>query len=233
MKSVVLLSAGLDSTLNLAKACQSGQVVLALTFDYGQNAARKEVYFARSLAEFYQVPHRVVQLTFLAELKGSALTGAREVPQSELNRLDEPSESKARAQAVWVPNRNGVFVNVAASFAEVLGAESVVAGFNREEAATFPDNSTDFVNAVNQALSFSTRLSVKLTSFTQELNKFEILKEAQRIGLPFQYIWSCYLGGDKMCARCDSCLRMIRAAQETGFWPTIKTRFEGAPDLSG
>jgi 7-cyano-7-deazaguanine synthase len=229
----VLLSAGLDSALNLAKACQTGQVKLALTFDYGQNAAQKEVHFSRLLAEHYQVRHSVVHLTFLAELKGSALTGSGEVPQTVINRLDAPDESRARAQAVWVPNRNGIFVNVAASFAEVLGADSVVAGFNREEAATFPDNSTDFVKAINQALSFSTRSSVKLVSFTQNMDKFEILSEAQKVGLPFQYIWSCYLGGEKMCARCESCLRMIRAVRKVGIWSEIKTRFEDAPDLPG
>ena len=41
------------------------------------------------------------------------------------------------------PNRNGGFLNVAASFAEKLGAGSVVVGFNREEAETFPDNTRD------------------------------------------------------------------------------------------
>ena len=40
--SIVLISAGLDSTVNLKRALDRGAVAAGLTFDYGQRAARRE-----------------------------------------------------------------------------------------------------------------------------------------------------------------------------------------------
>ena len=50
-KSVVLLSSGLDSTVNFWLEAQKGRAVLALTFDYGQRAAPREIERARAIAE--------------------------------------------------------------------------------------------------------------------------------------------------------------------------------------
>ena len=51
MKSVVLLSSGLDSTVNFYEALSHGEVKLALTFDYGQRAASKEVACSQKIAQ--------------------------------------------------------------------------------------------------------------------------------------------------------------------------------------
>ena len=58
--------------------------------------------------------------------------------------LDEMSKIGESAKNVWVPNRNGAFINIAASFCDAYEADYIVIGFNAEEAVTFPDNSTDF-----------------------------------------------------------------------------------------
>src|SRR5204862_304097 len=93
-----------------------------------------------------------------------AVAGARDGPEAprdaEVPRPAAADLDSARAhetaRAVWVPNRNGILVNIAAGFAESLGAASVVVGFNREEAETFPDNTLDFAAAATAALGFST-----------------------------------------------------------------------------
>ncbi|RYD04479.1 hypothetical protein N752_13990 [Desulforamulus aquiferis] len=56
-----------------------------------------------------------------------------ELPEPTESDLDDYEASANTAAAVWVPNRNGLFVNIGACFAESLGCELVVAGFNREE----------------------------------------------------------------------------------------------------
>src|SRR6185436_13791015 len=103
-----------------------------------------------------------------------------------------------------VPNRNGVFLNVAAAFAESLKAEQVIAGFNAEEAASFPDNSPEFMNSVNSALEFSTKNGVKTFSYTAGMNKKEVLKAALNAQAPLRLLWSCYQGGKKFCWECES-----------------------------
>ena len=208
--AVVTLSSGLDSSVSLAIARAEGrEIPLALTFDYGQRAARRETEAAARLAARFGVTHRVVRLPWIAEFPG-ALTGRGELPLPRSGDL-EGEASVRSAGAVWVPNRNGVFLEVAAGFAEALGADEVLVGFNREEAATFPDNSAAYVQALNVALGLSTRGRVRIASPTLFLDKREIVARAKRMDFPFELLWSCYIDGPRMCGRCESCQRLKRA----------------------
>ena len=220
MAAIVLLSGGLDSAVNLKQAADDRGVVLALTFLYGQRAAPREQAAAAAMCQVLGLPHRLVELPWLAELGASGLTSrAVEVPTVTPDDLSADAVAGgAAAEAVWVPNRNGLFVNIAASFAESVDADTIVAGFNAEEAATFPDNSADFVCAATRALEFSTRGRVHLTSHTQHLDKTEIVRLGRRIEAPLCHVWSCYRGGEEHCWRCESCARLRRALTAAGEW---------------
>lgn len=211
MKGVVLLSGGLDSAVCLAHGVRDGTVILCLTFDYGQQAAQREVEAAAALSRHYGVPHCTISLPFLAQVTSTALGTGADLPEPEVTALDDPGQAASTALRVWVPNRNGVFINVAAAFAEHLGADAVVAGFNREEAAAFPDNSAGFVAAATAALGYSTLNRVRVVSYTQHLDKTEIVRLGKRLRVPFELMWSCYRGGAEICGRCESCLRFLRA----------------------
>lgn len=217
-KSVVLLSAGLDSTVALAWAVKETTPVMALTFDYGQRAARREMGAAEAVARRFGVLHRCLSLGFLGELTDTALVDREsEVPEPAEHELDDiGGAARETALKVWVPNRNGLFVNIAACFAEALGAGLIITGFNREEAATFPDNSPKYVEAANLALSYSTLNGVRVFSPTQRLDKPGIVRMGVELGAPFELIWSCYHGGTSMCGRCESCRRLARALRDTG-----------------
>ncbi|MGO0122684.1 7-cyano-7-deazaguanine synthase QueC [Desulfothermobacter acidiphilus] len=214
MKSVVLLSGGLDSAVGLACAAEDGEVSLALTLVYGQAAAAGEVRAASLLADHYGVPHEVVYLPFLARLLPPAMSGGEGLPEPELAELDDPEAAERLAGSVWVPGRNALFLSVGAAYAEKLGAQAVVAGFNAEEARSFPDNSADFVAAMTQALGYATRGAVRVICYTQHLDKKGIVRLGRRLELPFSLIWSCYRSGTAMCGRCSSCLRYRRALEE-------------------
>lgn len=222
MRAVGLLSGGLDSTVAVALARRDGEVVLALTVDYGQRAAAREVEAARRVATALAIPHRVVALPFFGELAreaggGALLDASRPLPRPDRATLDRGGAAVAdSADRVWVPNRNGVLIEVAAAFAEALGADTVLAGFNREEAATFPDNSQEYLDALNSALRFSTRGRVHLAAPTAALDKIEILRAGAACGAPLGAVWSCYEGGPTPCRTCESCQRFERAAERAG-----------------
>jgi len=208
-KTIILLSSGIDSALNLALSQQKDHPLLALTFNYGQQAARKEIYYAEQLARYYLVPHQVIKLDWYKALGQMAMTKKHFV-MPVFDHINQAS------QTVWMPNRNGLFVNIAACFAEALGSEVILFGGNAEEAETFPDNSPQFIRAKNKALSYSTLKQVKLKSYTIKMNKTEIAKKAWEIGLPLKHLWSCYYDRSKMCGECESCLRLKRGARESG-----------------
>lgn len=215
-RSVILLSGGLDSAANLALCAERDEPVLALTCDYGQRAALSELKAARELSAYYAVRHESVDLSWLGNLGGSSLTQVEQsVPQVLASQLDDLVITQKTARSVWVPNRNGVFIQVAAAYAERLGATQVLVGFNREEAVTFPDNSGEFLSKATESLSFSTANQVRLNSYTVHWNKREIVAELKKLDRPFPFhqVWSCYLGDVRPCGKCESCQRFQRAVQ--------------------
>ena len=216
VRSVVLLSGGLDSTVNFKLAVDRGEVVAALTVNYSQRAAAREQRAAADMCDRLGVPHVCVELPWLGALAETALTRAdRELPAPHPEELDGPDHADDLA-AIWIPNRNGVLVNVAASYAEAAGAGEVVVGFNVEEAGRFPDNTAAYASAATAALVFSTRNAVRVICHTMGLRKDAILKLGREIEAPLDLLWSCYDGGERHCGRCESCVRLRRAARRAG-----------------
>lgn len=214
-KSVVLLSSGLDSTVNLFEAREQSQVVLALTFDYGQRAAPRERERAAALAKMASIPHQILELPWFSVFtKTSLVDRSVDVPTDAAVSIDNLETSTVSAKAVWVPNRNGIFLNIAAAFAESLGADWIVPGFNAEEAATFPDNTGEFLTAATAAFRYSTSNHVEAKCFTTDLNKTQIVKRGQSLKVPFGMIWPCYFAGEEPCGKCESCQRFGRAMRD-------------------
>jgi 7-cyano-7-deazaguanine synthase len=220
-RAVALLSGGLDSVVATALWLDGGgQVARCLTFDYGQRASARELDAAARFCRARGLAWQLVALPWLADLArraGSALARAghggsapSELPEPPDGTAEHPGDA-ASAAAVWVPARNTVFVAIGAAFAEVDGAAAVIAGFNREEAATFPDNSAAFTAAATALLQHGTRAAVRVASPTQDLDKRGIVAAARRLGLGPGDVWSCYRGEPRPCGRCESCRRSERA----------------------
>lgn len=210
--SVVLLSAGMDSTVNLYAAMNETNVVLAITFNYGQKAAIKEIECAKNLTAENKIKHVVIDLPWLKDLGKSSLTNdSLTVPTGKNVTIDNQQISELTAKSVWVPNRNGVFLNIAASYAESMSAEVLVPGFNREEAATFPDNSLDFIRAIRKSFAYSTATRVDVQCYTIAMGKIEIVDLGKKLNVPFEKTWPCYLAKDLWCGECESCKRSKRA----------------------
>jgi len=223
-KTISLLSGGLDSTVATALARQRYDVTLALTFDYGQRAASKEIEAARKLCEAWKIEHEVIDLPWLAAETHTALVDKNvPLPQTSAETLD--TDAKSRAENVWVPNRNALFVSIAASFAEARKITKIVAGFNAEEAKTFPDNSKDFLDAANKLLMHSTKSDVSLVSPTIDMDKRDIASAYAELDIPFDNLWCCYRGEENLCGMCESCVRTIRAFKTAGLWDLIEGRF--------
>ncbi len=219
--ALVLLSAGLDSTVNLLAAQQDKGVALALTFDYGQRAAAREIDRAQKLTMSLKIPHKIITLPWFQEFGKSALIDHKiNLPTDELVQIDDYAASKNSARAVWVPNRNGILLNIAAGYAESMNLNWVIPGLNREEASTFPDNSGDFLQALNRSFELSTQNKVKVKCYTIEMDKTEIVKYGSKLGLDPKMIWPCYLNGEDLnpqwCRKCESCKRSIRAFESAG-----------------
>ncbi len=220
MKAITLLSSGLDSVAALAIAGESLEIEMAVTFDYGQRAGQREIEYSGKVCEYFGIEHRIIKLDWLGEITHTSLVNRNEeVPSLSFEDIDEAAPAiitENSAKAVWVPNRNGVMLNIAGSFAESMGCDYIVVGFNGEEAGTFPDNSLDYVKAMDHAFSYSTQNGVRVLAPLIELGKTDIVKRALEAKAPLEYSWSCYHGGEIPCGECESCMRRARAFKNAG-----------------
>ena len=164
-----------------------------------------EISASKKICKALHIKHKVVKIPFFKEFKKLVLLQSRQrVNAKKLNTLKD----------VWVPNRNGLFINIAACYAEYYGADLIITGFNREEATQFPDNKPQFIAAINHSLMFSTLKKVKVISYVSNYTKKQIYKIGLRYKAPLQHIYSCYLGGKKMCGKCASCRRLKNIINE-------------------
>lgn len=211
---MILISGGLDSTVaaSLYQAA-GGRLSWGLFIDYGQRAVEQEERAALAVGKALGVEVLCTAVPLLGALAGNALVDGRQaLPHPADAELDGP-EAQRTADAVWIPNRNGVLLNLAAAVAEARGLEVVVVGFNKEEAETFPDNSSDYLATLNACFAHSTRGLVRVESPTLEMTKVELYAAGKAVGAPLEVTWSCYDGGQLPCAECESCRRRARAEQ--------------------
>jgi 7-cyano-7-deazaguanine synthase len=209
-QAVILLSGGLDSTVCLAWALKEkpNSVAMALTFDYGQRANKKELAATRAIAAYYDIPHRVIALDWLHDL----------LPDGMSQQGERHWAGALPVSQVWVPNRNGVLLNIAAAWAEALGVPRAIFGANLEEAhAGFPDNTTAFWERTNQALAYSTKNHVQVEAPLSELDKMQIVRLGLELKAPLHLIWSCYENGEHHCGQCASCQLLYRACSLNGW----------------
>lgn len=199
MKSIVLLSGGLDSTVILAQAIEAEDSCLALCFDYGQNH-RDEIDAARDVANFYGVPFEVITIdsSFLA---GAPLISG-DLPK---NRLDADRDGELLSPA-YVPGRNTLFLSYALSLAESRNCRRIYFGGNAADHA-FPDCSSAYIAAMQQLYAAALpHHPLELVAPLALLNKNEIVREARRLNVPIDLTLSCYDPKDgKPCGECDAC----------------------------
>ncbi len=211
-KGIVLLSGGLDSATVTGIALNKEYELLALSFDYGQRH-RIELERAKKIADHYSLEHKIFRID-LTQIGGSSLTSDIEVELGSLNRDDNYIPN------TYVPSRNIIFITIASSIAEVRGIETIFIGANALDYSGYPDCRPEFFNAMRDALNKGTKLGIlsgfKLEVPLQYLKKSEIIKLGISIGVPYELTHSCYLGREKACGKCDSCLLRLRGFMEAG-----------------
>lgn len=212
-KAVILLSGGLDSVVSLAVAKDEYEISHALTFNYGQKAFEKEAGASARIAKFYKINHEIINLDWLAKISSSSLNGNGKIPVISGNDLNNKDLTQKTSDSVWVPNRNALFVNIAACFAEANNLQYIILGANKEEGQTFKDNSEEFVKCINLSLKNSTNNNVQLVTPLIKMNKEEIVQTGIEKNIPFEYLYSCYDNKEKHCGLCESCSRLKRALQ--------------------
>jgi 7-cyano-7-deazaguanine synthase len=201
MKAVVLLSGGLDSTTALYWAKKRGRNCVALSVRYGQRHVR-EMSAARAVAKAAKVSIHEVTVS-LPWLSGSSKIGQGGIPST------------------YVPGRNTVFLALAVSLADAIGAGEIVIGANALDYSGYPDCRPPFLHAFAKVARLGTKRgaegrALKVSAPLLRLDKKGIVRLAAKVGAPLSATWSCYAGGTRPCGRCDSCQLRAKGFREAG-----------------
>lgn len=227
MKSVIVLSGGMDSATALYKVINDAEAsrpdgVHALSFDYGQRHV-KELAFARELCATLGIRHTVIALHIPL---ASALTDpGRGIPLGHY--------AHETMQQTVVPNRNAIMLSIAWGVAVSDDAGQVVAGMHAGDHPIYPDCRPEFVHALEQALrlgndGFGDPGLIFLTPFIT-MTKADIVREGSAYPRPVPYdrTWSCYLGRELHCGRCGTCVERKEAFELAGIPdPTVYERVD-------
>ena len=212
-KAVIILSGGVDSTTLVYSSIEQGYEVECLTILYGQRH-RREADSARRVTEALRVPHKVVDLSPLGEiLSGSALTDGRiDVPE-----VPETAEHYDTLKTTIVPNRNAIFLSIAVGYAVSRGADNIFFGAHSSDRGVYPDCREEFVEAFQASERLATgEPDLSIIAPFVGMEKADIVRLGDRLGVPFGETWSCYKGGDVHCGVCSSCRERKRAFLDAG-----------------
>jgi len=160
-----------------------------------------------------------LEMELFRKIGGSALTDGRILVP------DAPPEGEAigaHVPVTYVPFRNAHFLSAAVSWAEVVGAETVLIGAVEQDSSGYPDCRPAYYEAFNRLIEEGTKEgTIRVETPLIAMRKSEIVRLGVEVGAPLHVSWSCYSGETEACGVCESCALRLRAFRQAGLTDPI------------
>ena len=200
----------------------------ALHCSYGQRTEEREARAAHAVADALGFRDFLrLKLDLFRRIGGSALTDERiAVPEAPF----DATAIGAEIPVTYVPFRNAHFLSAAVSWAEVLGARTVLIGAVEQDSSGYPDCRPAYYRAFQELIHEGTRegdIIVKTPLI--HMQKKEIVALGLELGAPLDLTWSCYSGSEAACGVCESCVLRLRAFEQAGAKDPIPYAKRGKP----
>lgn len=203
MKTVIVLSGGMDSTTLLYQLLSEGKEVKAISFNYGQRHSR-ELEQAKKTCEKLGVEHKVIEMAFMRELvSNSALTSDIEVPEGHYE--DE------NMKLTVVPNRNMIMASIAIGYAVNNDYDEIALGVHAGDHAIYPDCRPDFIHALREVALVANFKPIGVYTPFLHIDKGDIAIKGNELGVDYSLTHTCYKGGEVPCGKCGACQERAEA----------------------
>jgi 7-cyano-7-deazaguanine synthase len=222
--AIVLFSGGLDSTACVYWAIDRYERIILLSLLYGSKEDKVIERVNQSYSSLLSLEGKIISIPFLGEFSkfvGSKLSKEETEPPTftEFSELEQKAITEETAKQVWVPGRNILFLSIAASFADSMKEPTdIIFGANLEEGETFPDNTKEFVDKMNESIILGCMNKVRIQAPFHDLSKIDIVNYLDKKEANLEFSSSCYNaknwtndGKPIHCGICESCLRRKRA----------------------
>ena len=204
MKTIAIMSGGMDSTTLVYDLVNQGDDVKLLSFNYGQRHS-KELDFARITAKKLNLAHKVVDITSINQLLlGNALTS-----DSVAVPLGHYAEMSVKQTVV--PNRNMIMLALATGYAVSEEYDRVAFAAHGGDHTIYPDCRKEFVEALSEVTKIANWHPVSIYAPYLEGGKEDIASTGDELGVPWEDTWSCYEGLDIHCGGCGTCVERKEA----------------------
>jgi 7-cyano-7-deazaguanine synthase len=209
MKTLVLLSGGMDSVTAFHWAARGHELVGAVSFDYGSKHNHKEIPMAAWHASQLVVKHYIIPLDFVNRLFASDLLQSG-------GTIPDGHYAEESMKSTVVPFRNGIMLAIACGLAESIGADSIVIASHSGDHAIYPDCREPFMQAMASAMKLGTYAGIELLRPFIDCDKAEIVRRGTALGLDYTHTWSCYKGQTLHCGTCGTCVERKEAFDLAG-----------------
>jgi 7-cyano-7-deazaguanine synthase len=220
-KALVIFSGGQDSTTILHWALNNNlrfDKIEAITFDYGQKHSI-EIEQSKIICENLEVKQTIIDISFLNTIVESALTS-----NGDVNIINEKG-----LPASFVPNRNQLFITMAHSYAQKIGASFLIGGMCETDFSGYPDCRQEFIDAIELATNLGSDSNITIETPLMYLDKAQTFELAYKGGYLKEVIkdsHTCYNGVRDIlhewgygCDDCPAC-----ELRKKGYYQFIKNK---------
>jgi 7-cyano-7-deazaguanine synthase len=210
--SVAIVSGGMDSVTLLHYLVNvKKRKPAVITFIYGQKHTKEIGYAQAQVSLLGCQEHLLLDLSHLsAVFSGSALV-------SDGVSIPDAAEVEGDPQpATYVPNRNMIFLALAAAYAESQGVGDIYYGAQRHDMYGYWDTTPEFLEQLNQVYSLNRKTPMKILAPFVDHSKTDILRIGMELEVDYGQTWSCYEGQETACGRCPTCAERLKAFEELG-----------------
>ena len=235
--AIILCSGGLDSVVAAYKFREKYDRVKFLFFNYSQRSLKEEEFCARKIAEILNAEFIKIDLKWLGKISGAALNQEIEFKETTEKDLENTGNQILNW---WVPARNSVFLINALAFAESEFLNNkekydIIIGLKNEGREHMKDTTPEFVNKVNELINHATHHGdYEVIAPLINLDKIETIKLGDKLGIPFELTYSCYIGNNfnkKKLVHCGKCLNCV-LRKKSFYWSGINDPTDYKKQLS-
>lgn len=193
-KVVVPVSGGIDSAVLLYKAAKEFDEVHCLIFDYNQRHSR-EIECAKFLCNDAKkinknIFYKVVDASFIRQLAPTSSLTNDAIETPDVRKIAGEAQPKS-----YVPFRNLIFLSIALSHAEAVGAVEVWHGATAVDSlAGYWDASGEFMPTLNSLCDLNREHRIAVMTPLINSDKCAIVKMGVELNVPFEHTYTCYSG---------------------------------------
>lgn len=222
-KIVVPLSGGMDSAVLLYKAVKEADEVHCICFNYSQRHNR-ELQCAGWL--YADVKHKSKKPVFLKNVDVSFIRDLAPTSSLTNDDIETPDIRKIAGEAQpksYVPFRNLMFLSIALSHAEAVGATEVWHGATSVDSlAGYWDASAEFLPSLNSLCSLNREHRINVLAPLINCDKADIVRMGVSLNVPFGKTYTCYSGEELSDATTPSSSLRIQGFLKAGYKDPIK-----------